>query len=207
MLRKNINWGVNINKVSIILIVAVVVILSGCTETSVQVTISNVHDEQPISPGLIVMHTSNGILDFEGGLIPAALEPLAEYGSNAQFAEYLRGQEGVEQVITFDEPILPGQSISLQVTPSLYSIVSVIGMAVGTNDGYVLVDSVDLSGTYNAKIYDAGTEENEGLLCGFDCGQPDPSKGESNIENGVSTSDVVKIHPDLKENVMTVTFT
>ena len=205
-MRKNINWGVNINKISIILIVAVVIILSGCTQTSVQVTISNVHDGQPISPGIIVVHTSDGILDYEGSMAPAALEPLAEYGSNAQLAEYLRGQEGVEQVITFDEPILPGQSISLQLTPSSNSLVSVIGMAVGTNDGYALVDSVDPSGTYNAKIYDAGTEENEGLLCGFDCGQPDPTKGESNIENGISTSEAVKIHPDLTENVMTVTF-
>ena len=145
-------------------------------------------------------------MDFEGSLAPAALEPLAEYGSNVQLAEYLRSQEGVEQVITFDEPILPGQSISLQVAPSSNSLVSVIGMAVGTNDGYALVDSVDPSGTHNAKIYDAGTEENEGLLCGFDCGQPDPSKGESNIENGNSTSEAVKIHQELTENVMTVAF-
>jgi len=173
---------------------------------TIQVTLANVHDAQPIAPGVVVVHTNKGILDFEGKLAEPTLEPLAEVGSNAQLAEWLKGQTGVEQVVTFDAPILPGESTTLEITVGLNSVVSAVGMAVGTNDAYGLVDSVKASGSHNAIIYDAGTEANEGLLCGFECGQPDPSKGEANIENGVSTSEVVKVHTELTTDLMTVSF-
>ncbi|MBP2030457.1 hypothetical protein J2755_001391 [Methanohalophilus levihalophilus] len=208
-------------KLNLLLVLAVVTLVvtafSGCVETepeveepaepmTVQVTIENVHDAQPISPGLVVVHTTEGILDFEGEMAPEALEPLAEYGSNTQLAEYLEGMDGVEEVVTFDAPILPGEFTTVEIAPGEESLVSVIGMAVGTNDGYALVDSVAASGMHNAVIYDAGTEENEGLMCGFDCGQPDPARGEENIENGNPTEEVVAVHPDLMDDLMHVTF-
>jgi len=64
-----------------------------------------------------------------------------------------------------------------------------------------------LSSTTDAKNYDAGTEENAALGSGFEGGQPDPSRGEENIENGVPTEEPVSMHPQLNETVMQVVIT
>jgi hypothetical protein len=51
---------------------------------------------------------------------------------------------------------------------------------------------------------DAGTEDNQPLGSGLAGGQPDSSKGEENIENGVSTEEPVSPHPQLTEIIMRV---
>jgi hypothetical protein len=212
---------------SFIALLALLLFLSGCsfcaseedmeeaTEYTFEVFVENVHDSQPLSPGVFVVHTENLSLNFTGQLAPSALEPLAEYGSYEAFAEYVGGLDGLVQMYTIDAPILPGENASFAVvvqTSELPLYLSGIQMAVGTNDGYALLDSVELvdkegvvlSPTAEAKNYDAGTEENQPLGSGFDGGQPDPTRGEENIDNGVSTEEVVSLHPQLTETVMFV---
>ena len=73
------------------------------------VTVKNISTDQPLSPGVFVTHTDEASLDFEGALAPAELEPLAEYGSHADFAALAETLPGVMNVHTIDAPIMPGQ--------------------------------------------------------------------------------------------------
>lgn len=78
-----------------------------------EVMIINVHDSQPLSPGVFVVHTGDLSLNFEGEMAPPSLEPLAEYGNNAAFADYVEGLDGAIKVYTIDAPILPGMNASM----------------------------------------------------------------------------------------------
>ncbi|MDH5442480.1 MAG: spondin domain-containing protein, partial [Candidatus Nomurabacteria bacterium] len=140
------------------------------TETLSQtytVTINNSSESQPLAPGVYIIHTDEASLDFADTLSPAELEPLAEYGSNTDFATFAGTLPGVVDVITIDAPILPGESTSFEITANTDGLfLSGIQMAVASNDGYALVNAIPLTGQATitpANNYDNGTEENSEL--------------------------------------------
>lgn len=199
-----------------------VVLLIGCvTEEepeapqaqTVEVTLKNVDAMQPLAPGVLIVHTSDVNVDFVGQKAPAELEKLAEIGEPAEFAAFVEAVPGVLSVVTTDAPILPGEQTTVtlsDVNPDSY--LSVLMMAVASNDGYAFVDAVKITddagnvvpSTTNAVNLDAGTEENTELGSGFEGGQPDPERGEENIENGVPTDDPVAIHTQLTNTILQV---
>jgi hypothetical protein len=217
-------------------------------QISYSVEVSNTSEDQPLSPGVYVVHSADASLDFAGELSPAELEPLAEYGDNTAFAAFLRGLDGVKEVITIDEPILPGESASFEFMIESESahndammmeddedntdtedameegdammeehqledlFLSGIQMAVGSNDGYALVNAVALDGQAamaTAKNYDNGTEENSDLNSGFEGGQPDAERGEENVDNGTATDPQAPVaeHDQLTETILTIKLT
>ena len=185
------------------------------------VTVQNVHDTQTLSPGVFVIHKPTASINYFGKTIPPELEPLVEYGNNTEFAEYIEGIEGVEAVYTIDEPIAPGESKTFTIKATTWkpreSYFSGIMMLVATNDGYALADNIALftvgngprTSTTLANNYDAGTEENSPAGSGFDGGQPDPNRGEENIDNGTPTKPQrpVTNHPQISKTVMKVIVT
>ena len=180
--------------------------------TTYELTISNVSDTQPLSPGVFIVHTKDASLNFEGKLSPKEFEPLAEYGSNEALKTKLASMAGVVKVLPIDAPILPGESKTLSFEADSGLFLSGIQMAVGSNDGFALIDSVPLSGkgvVLDAQNYDNGTEENQPLGGGFAAGQPDPSRGADNIENGTPTNPqaVVSKHTQLTSPVMEISLT
>jgi hypothetical protein len=174
------------------------------------VRLDNVSEDQPLSPGVYVVHTDEANLNFAGSVAPAPLEPLAEYGSHQAFAEFVAEVPGVLQVVTVDDPIVPGSSAEFVVAgegEDLY--LSGIQMAVASNDGYTLIDALALNGEGDAAAaanYDAGTEENSELGSGFEGGQPDPEQGEANIDNGTATDphEPVARHDQLTETLLQI---
>lgn len=217
-------------------------------QISYSVEVSNTSEDQPLSPGVYVVHSADASLDFAGELSPAELEPLAEYGDNTAFAAFLRGLDGVKEVITIDEPILPGESATFEFmieakadhsddmamtdegddTDAMMEedgddatmeehqledlFLSGIQMAVGSNDGYALVNAVALDGQAaiaTAKNYDNGTEENSDLNSGFEGGQPDADRGEENVDNGTATDPQAPVaeHDQLTETILTIKLT
>jgi hypothetical protein len=180
---------------------------------TVEVTLKNVYGSQPLAPGVLIVHTSAVDVDFVGDKAPTGLERLAEVGNPAEFAEYVETLPGVSSVVTTDAPILPGEQATVtlsDVDPDAY--LSVLMMAVASNDGYAFVDAVKITddagniiaSTTNAVNLDAGTEENTELGSGFEGGQPDPAQGEANIENGVPTDEPVATHPQLTHTILQV---
>ena len=198
-----------LKKITLILMTFAMLILAACTVApqTADITLDNVHESQPLAPGVVVLHTSDASLNFEGQLAPPGLEQLAEVGNPAVFAEYVSGLEGVVSVITTEAPIMPGTFTTITAElPEEGLLLSVLMMPVGTNDGFALIDAVPIEGvdTVSASNYDAGTEENSALMSGFDGGQPEPSRGEENLENGNPTEEPVSAHPELTETVLAV---
>lgn len=177
------------------------------------VTIKNVSESQPLSPAVVVVHSDSTSVNFEGILSPKELEPLAEYGDNSGFVALLNTVDGVEKVMTLEGPVLPGEMAIVELDVERDGLLlSIVSMAVGSNDGVVLLDAVALDGTEStneASNYDNGTEENEDLLSGFDGGQPDPERGAENVENGTATDpqEEFTAHDQLTDTIMEVMVT
>ncbi len=185
------------------------------------VTVVNIHNSQTLSPGVFIVHKPIVGITFLGKLAPPELEALAEYGDPEPFREYIGKNTGVVSVYTIDEPIPPGENRSFTVDVSTYmpreNYLSGIQMITGSNDGFAVASNIALftpgngqkASITNAQNYDAGTEQNSPLLSGFEGGQPDPSRGEENIDNGIPTSpqQPVMPHPQLTTTVMRVIVT
>ena len=208
---------VRMNKwlVLLILIIIAAVAVFAMKSGGPTVKLSNA-SEFDVSPGVIVLHDETFSMNHLGLPAPTSYQTLAEIGDPSDIIRELEGTDGVLRVIGTDH-IAPGaeESVSLgDVTgegfpENLSDIrVSYMGMIVQTNDGVVWINSVPLEKivykggaadpdqvhTYWAEIIDMGSEENSPLASGFDGGQPDPTRGEENIDNGTATEETVSHH-------------
>lgn len=157
-----------------------------------RVTITNTTDpEQILSPGAWLVHTEAGALWARDGMTSPELELIAEIGEpSAVVAALGAGEIGPAPA--------KGASVTFEVTAEPGDLLSTVQMLVATNDGFVGLQSVALfdgetalTQTIELNAYDAGTEENTGLHQGFEGGQPDPSRGAENIENGTPTAEPI----------------
>jgi hypothetical protein len=186
-------------------------------EYEYQVTLKNTSSDQTLSPGLYIAHTDDFSLDYEGSLSPSELESLAEYGDYESFGRLLENDETIApevlEIFVIDEPLLPGQSTMFTFLMNVEDagiLFSGIQMAIASNDGYVLIDSLELNGQdiqVEARNFDNGTEENAEIGSGFAGGQPDPTQDEANITNGTPTNpqEPVSLHSQLTEPILQVT--
>jgi hypothetical protein len=171
-------------------------------------TVRNVSDVQTLAPGVFALHSVPGVFDFEGMIAPEELKALAEVGDPSAFANFVLLQPGVEDIFVMNAPLMPGEETQISLTGTPGSYISGMMMAVGSNDGYALVNTISTeSGIANTAInYDNGTEENTPLLSGFDGGQPDPARGAENLDNGTDTDPIapVALHTQLTSPLMVV---
>ena len=205
----------------LVVLIAVIYALASNKQTEpesipVEVTIINTSDDQPLAPGVYVIHQGSFSLNYDGQQSPASFESMAEVGSANALKEFIEGQAGVLAVYVNEAPIGPGGSerIEMMAPPKQGIYLSGVQMAVGSNDGYALIDRVQLfdesgsalEGEHQADNYDNGTEENSDLGSGFDGGQPDPSRGEENLDNGTATEPQANVtrHPQLTQTIMEV---
>ncbi|MDD9867905.1 MAG: spondin domain-containing protein [Candidatus Campbellbacteria bacterium] len=182
-------------------------------------TLENLSDSQPLSQGVILIHDSSVDFDFKGEIAPPEFELLAEVGEPGPFLLSIDRDPTVFYAIPVDSPIEPGQSKVVELPPEIPYLtgetepqLSVLQMAVASNDGYVFATTSLLPGNINrsfiAENHDAGTEENTEIGSGFAGGQPDPSRSlEENLDNGVATEPraVVIVHPQLTDDLLRVT--
>lgn len=163
--------------------------------------ITNV-SKYPVAPGVLVVHNSDFSMNFFGGYAPAPYEALAETGDPSGVIDSARASQGVYDVLRIDA-LQPQDSKVLTIPASNPdALLSYMAMIIPTNDGVVLFDRVPLYGEggsqqiggFLGEIMDMGTEQNSPIGSGFAGGQPDPSRGNENIDNGVATNDPVDSH-------------
>ena len=165
------------------------------------VRLANVSD-YTISPGVLVIHNRSFSMNFLGDYIPDEYELLSEVGDPSVVLTSLRDLPGVYDVL--EVSLLESgvdQTFNFFVKNS-DALVSYMAMIVQTNDGVVWLNSFPLYdeneeqqwGNIFAEVLDMGTEQNSPIGSGFAGGQPDPSRGVKNVDNGVSTTDVVQHH-------------
>jgi hypothetical protein len=146
-----------------------------------EVTVTNLTAHQVFTPLLIVSHPHDTQLFQVGQPASEALEQVAESGDTSALATELMTTGGALDVVALTEPLLPGASVTEQITTDMEaSHISVIGMLVPTNDGFVALNSAhvpETSETLRVPAYDAGTEAND-ELCASIPGPPAVCTGE-----------------------------
>ena len=171
-----------------------------------RVTITNMTDPPtPISPGALVGHCEDGAFWSKGSSASAELELIAEVGNPGaavavEEEETAMGVTFLQERHTIGE-VGPGESTSVDVVFEFGCKLSSAHMLVHSNDTFVGANSVGIwdpdtnlpleNVSVELTAHDAGTEENSEIASGFDGGQPDPSRGAENLENGVATSEPI----------------
>lgn len=136
----------------------------------VTVTITNMTSAIYFTPLLAVAHSRKLDLFSLGQPASAAIQAIAEGGdiSGAQSAASSAGAT----TAAGDGLLAPGESVTLHMnTKRGQRYLSVAGMLLPTNDGFVGVDSIRIPRrgyrrTVHAKGYDAGTESNDEVING-----------------------------------------
>ena len=200
----------------IILAAVVAFLLKGFLPGGNVVKLRNASDYD-ISPGVIVLHADSFSMNYLGLTAPAAYQTLAEVGDPSALKELLEGTTGVYRVVDVghlkprSEEKIMLRSLSDESFPEDLADIrmSYMGMIVQTNDGVAWINSIPLekvfyqqdgdvdpneARTYWTEILDMGSEENSPIGSGFAGGQPDPSRGAENIENGTATEEPVNHH-------------
>jgi hypothetical protein len=135
-----------------------------------RVTVANLTPpgSQPLSPPLLVVHSSRADVWSVGDIASHGVAAIAEDANNAVLESALRGFPGVRSVATgAGGPILSGTSRSFTVeTAGRFDRLSLLTMLVNTNDAFTGLDSLPLRGRQTSvptAAYDAGSERNNEL--------------------------------------------
>jgi hypothetical protein len=132
-----------------------------------EVTITNLTYDQIISPPVVVLHDGRFRLFAAGQPAGPELAPLAEDGATGPLVGLLGVSDGVAGYAVASGGILPGGSITVEVSGSASARrISAVGMLVSTNDAFFGVAGAAVpngrSGVtlVDAPAYDAGSEAN-----------------------------------------------
>jgi hypothetical protein len=139
----------------------------GSRSKSYRVTVANVTPpgSQPLSPPLLVIHSSRADVWSVGDIASHGVAAIAEDANNAVLESALTGFPGVRSVATgAGGPIPPGTSRSYTVeTAGRFDRLSLVTMLVNTNDAFTGLDALHLRGRQTVVMtaaYDAGSERN-----------------------------------------------
>lgn len=205
-------------KKSMFVTLAVLFSASAFAAKNYEVTITNVTKGQAFTPVLSATHSSSlGFFEL-GDVASDELAALAESGNIAPLKAVLDGADGVVETAATEGLLMPGASVSFEISGSRYSRLSVAAMLIPTNDSFMALDTVRLpfygSYTYFAKAYDAGSETNDeicanipGPVCGGAGPSPDDSgEGFVHISAGISgEADLAASAYDWRDAVAKVT--
>ncbi|MFC1748245.1 spondin domain-containing protein [Pseudomonadota bacterium] len=132
------------------------------------VTVTNLTNNQPLAPVGTVLHKEGYHAYSVGGTASNQLESLAESGDNSTLLSTAEADVMVIDTISGSGVITPGSSETMTVQGmGAQPRLSLVSMLVNTNDGFVAIDSSDISELASGesrvmytKAYDAGTEAN-----------------------------------------------
>lgn len=168
-------------KYRLLLVVASVGLLAGCPSSDdddktksyrYTVNVANQTANQPMSPLAVLVHNSDYQLFEVGQSASVELEYLAEGGSNAELIALAGSNDDIDQGISGNGLLLPGNSDEVTITldPSDYGYLSVASMLVNTNDAFIGETGLSLktlsvgeSFEMNMNVWDSGTELNDEL--------------------------------------------
>ena len=162
----------------------------------------------PVAPGPLVIHNRQFSMDFLGRYAPGEYELLAEVGDPSVFIASLDGNPAIYEVLEVGL-LEPNTSETFTVSAANPdALISYMAMIVPTNDGVVWLNGFPLYGQggkqqhggFIPEIVDMGTEQNSPIGSGFEGGQPDPSRGDENLENGTVLRETVYHHPQFYDD-------
>lgn len=192
---------------------AATLLLTGATTVtaaSISVEITNATHNIYFTPLLITAHADGTHLFQAGTAAGASLQAMAEGGDISLLLADLGGADTDTIANPAGGLLAPGQTTTANLVTTTGDIrLSLVGMLLPTNDGFVGLDSLEIPtapGTYVYTLngYDAGTEANDELINTVDGGVPgtpgipaDPTGLAGTGGSGVATTEinpVVHIH-------------
>ncbi len=161
-----------------------------------QVEVTNLAHNQTIAPLGVVLHRPAFDAFVLGAAASTGLELLAEGGDNSQFLSDAKADHAVLKTAAGTAAIAPGGSESFTVKGAAKDPhLSLAGMLVNTNDGFVALNGADISQlkkgddlTLYAKIYDAGSEGNSEAAADL------PGQGGEGFNADRNDRDFVAVH-------------
>lgn len=197
------------NKKSLMITAVLASVLNSAQATELEVTITNLTHGIAFTPLLVASHGDNYQLFTAGTAASTALQAMAEGGSTADLNTELTAAGA-----TFaDTPIASfttaGMSQTVDIDTASYNQLSITGMLLPTNDGFVALNAWKIpadaqtgdSYTINLNAYDAGTEANDELMLPMAGGVPgvagipgDPSMAAGTGGTGINASIEAQVH-------------
>lgn len=158
----------------IVLSAVFALVLAACNDSNdaalrdYRITLTNLSNGQPVSPLAVVLHRTGYRAFVPGQAASDAVEALAEGGDPGPLLSAAMVDARVLDSGRTDAALAPGASAILRLGTGAGDVhLSLLGMLVKTNDGFVALDDVDLSAiasgqqtVYHGLVYDAGTEAN-----------------------------------------------
>lgn len=130
-----------------------------------RITITNLTSGQVFSPVLVVSHGRPVSLFKLGEPASDELAQLAEGGATQPLIDSLAGNRYVFDHAVSDGPVLPGQTVNIELSSHYAGRISLASMLVNTNDAFVALNGVRApyryAASYTARAYDAGSEKND----------------------------------------------
>lgn len=168
----------------------------GHGETTLRVTIKNLTRGQIFSPPLVITHNDRFKLFETGEPASPELARLAEDGDTSGLINQIQDSPMVFYYKVADGPVLPGKSVTIGIPVNRkFNQVSLAGMLVTTNDGFVAVRGARIpfgktGTTLHALAYDAGSEANS-EDCAF---IPGPPCGNGGVRDTDGAEGFVHVH-------------
>ncbi len=164
-----------------------------------RIRITNITPTQIIGPPVIASHALTTRIFRVGNAATPEVAAVAEDADSSGLVAALQANVQVLDIATGTGPIMPGQSIELEVrTSSDYPRLSAVGMLVTTNDAFFGVDGFALHGGFwrksiAAPAYDAGSEANN-ESCDF---IPGPPCGSPGVRATDGAEGFIHVHPGI----------
>jgi len=160
-----------------------------------EVTITNLTRSEVFTPILVSSHRPGVTLFTLGEPASDELAALAEGGDVTPLTGVLSANPRVVDVQDSGAPLMPGATVSVQVSSRHASRISLASMLIPTNDAFLALNSVAAptgrrTVTYWVPAYDAGSEPNDELCANI----PGPFCMGAGGSPGVGGEDYVHIH-------------
>ncbi|MDH5325058.1 MAG: spondin domain-containing protein [Gammaproteobacteria bacterium] len=165
------------------------------SESMYAVTITNITSGQTITPILVTTHKKAGQLFTLGQPATAELVAIAESGNTAPLQMKLESTGMSYDAVSTGGLLGPGESVTVNVKAmDEFSHISLAGMLLPTNDGFIAVNGVKASKFKRMTLpaYDAGSEMNDELCanipgphCGGSALSAEDGEGFVHIHSGI----------------------
>lgn len=162
-----------------------------------EITFQNMMPEAILTPPIFATdrHGCNVSFFEVGEFASSELEELAEGGNTTPLAVLFMNNGA--NIVQHNEPLLPGETITIEIPGNQSSELSIASMLLPTNDGFTGANAMSVrellrdGGTALLRAYDAGTEGNSELFADI----PGPFGGVGYIPGG--GEGFVHSHPNL----------
>lgn len=153
-----------------------------------EVTFTNITHGMILTPPIFSLSTKQVDIYELGEPASLGLEMLAEGGATDELKAELE-MHGMQDVVQTMTPVMPGESITVELQGNRWSRLNLAAMLVPTNDGFVAMNGDRIwqrfgENTFYLKANDAGTEMNDELCtsipgpqCGGEGFNAEPGEG------------------------------